>query len=365
MANVLGCSVGSGSVRKPGKRTFSWVDEEIMKVRNPFAGLLALFFVVAWCLSGSAAFAKPLVPLRTAWLGEHETFLVWYAREKGWDKAEGLDLELLPFESGKNVIDEMQSSNWAIAGVGAMPALTASLSSRLYIVGIGNDESASNAIFTRADSPILKMKGFNPNCPEVYGNPGSVRGKTFIVPKGTSAHYMLSRWLHVLGLNERDVNIVDMQPSEAMKAFADGQGDAIALWAPQTFEAEKLGLSPLARIVGHTTHAGVPAQFPSAPVGAMNKLFAKTGWTATNVDLYEINEAFAVVTMAAIHDLKLDPAKVNIHGGACALGHPIGASGARIVVTLLGALRKYGLKRGVASLCIGGGEATALAVEML
>ena len=115
MANVLGCSVGSGSVRKPGKRTFSWVDEEIMKVRNPFAGLLALFFVVAWCLSGSAAFAKPLVPLRTAWLGEHETFLVWYAREKGWDKAEGLDLELLPFESGKNVIDEMQSSNWAIA----------------------------------------------------------------------------------------------------------------------------------------------------------------------------------------------------------------------------------------------------------
>ena len=111
-----------------------------MKVRNPFAGLLALFFVVAWCLSGSVAFAKPLVPLRTAWLGEHETFLVWYAREKGWDKAEGLDLELLPFESGKNVIDEMQSSNWAIAGVGAMPALTASLSSRLYIVGIGNDE---------------------------------------------------------------------------------------------------------------------------------------------------------------------------------------------------------------------------------
>ena len=166
MANVLGCSVGSGSVRKPGKRTFSWVDEEIMKVRNPFAGLLALFFVVAWCLSGSAAFAKPLVPLRTAWLGEHETFLVWYAREKGWDKAEGLDLELLPFESGKNVIDEMQSSNWAIAGVGAMPALTASLSSRLYIVGIGNDESASNAIFTACRQSHPQDEGvLTPNCP--------------------------------------------------------------------------------------------------------------------------------------------------------------------------------------------------------
>lgn len=217
-----------------------------MKVRNPFAGLLALFFVVAWCLSGSAAFAKPLVPLRTAWLGEHETFLVWYAREKGWDKAEGLELELLPFESGKNIIDEMQSANWAIAGVGAMPALTASLSNRLYIVGIGNDESATNAIYTRPDSPILKMKGFNPNFPEVYGNPGSVRGKTFLCPKSTSAHYMLSRWLHTLGLSERDVVIKDMQPSEALKAFSEGTGDAIAVWAPQTFEAERAGLKSVA-----------------------------------------------------------------------------------------------------------------------
>jgi acetyl-CoA C-acetyltransferase len=109
----------------------------------------------------------------------------------------------------------------------------------------------------------------------------------------------------------------------------------------------------------------VPALFPSAPVGAMQKLLAKAGWTAADVDLWEINEAFAVVTMAAIHDLQAAGRKVNIHGGACALGHPIGASGARIVVTLLGALKKYGLKRGVASLCIGGGEATALAVEML
>jgi len=144
-------------------------------------------------------------------------------------------------------------------------------------------------------------------------------------------------------------------------SISDG---AAALVLMRASQAEKLGLSPLARILAHTTHAGEPARFPSAPVGAMAKLFAKTGWTAESVDLYEINEAFAVVTMAAIHDLKLDPARVNVHGGACALGHPIGASGARIVVTLLGALRKHGLKRGVASLCIGGGEATALAVEM-
>ena len=108
-----------------------------------------------------------------------------------------------------------------------------------------------------------------------------------------------------------------------------------------------------------------PAMMGMGPVSASKKALARAGWTAQQLDLLEINEAFAVVTMAAIHDLKLDPAKVNIHGGACALGHPIGASGARIIVTLLGALRKTGGKRGVASLCIGGGEATALAVEML
>jgi len=145
-------------------------------------------------------------------------------------------------------------------------------------------------------------------------------------------------------------------------SISDG---AAAMLLMRAAQAEKLGLNPIARIVAHTTHAHAPALFPTAPVGAMRKLFAKTGWTAAGVDLYEINEAFAVVTMAALHDLELPAEKVNIHGGACALGHPIGASGARIVVTLLGALKKHGLKRGVASLCIGGGEATALAVEML
>ncbi|HJW25739.1 MAG TPA: acetyl-CoA C-acetyltransferase [Rhodocyclaceae bacterium] len=145
-------------------------------------------------------------------------------------------------------------------------------------------------------------------------------------------------------------------------SISDG---AAALVLMRASQADKLGLAPIARIVGHTTHAMTPADFPVAPVGAMQKLFARTGWTADSVDFYEINEAFAVVAMAAMHELKLPAEKVNIHGGACALGHPIGASGARIVVTLLGALRKYGGKRGVASLCIGGGEATALAVELV
>ncbi len=130
-------------------------------------------------------------------------------------------------------------------------------------------------------------------------------------------------------------------------------------------EAERLGLSPLARVHGHATHAQEPALFTTAPVFAIRKLLQKLGWKKSQADLYEINEAFAVVTMAAMKDLGLHRDKVNIHGGACALGHPIGATGARILVTLIGALKQSGLKRGVAALCIGGGEATAMAVELL
>ncbi len=144
-------------------------------------------------------------------------------------------------------------------------------------------------------------------------------------------------------------------------SISDG---AAALVLMRRSEAERRGLTPLATIVGHSTHAQEPGWFTTAPVGAMQKLFERTGWTAGSVDLYEVNEAFAVVTMAAMHEFGLPHDKVNVHGGACALGHPIGASGARIVVTLIGALRKHGLKRGVASLCIGGGEATALAIEL-
>ncbi len=145
-------------------------------------------------------------------------------------------------------------------------------------------------------------------------------------------------------------------------SISDG---AAALVMMRMSEAEKRGLNPLAIVRGHATHAQAPALFTTAPVFAMQKLLDKLAWTASDVDLYEINEAFAVVTMAAMRDLDLPHDKVNIHGGACALGHPIGASGARVMVTLLAALQKYGLKKGVASLCIGGGEATAVAVERL
>ena len=144
-------------------------------------------------------------------------------------------------------------------------------------------------------------------------------------------------------------------------SISDG---AAAMVLMRRSTAEKLGFKPLALIAGHSTHSQEPAWFTTAPIGAIRKLLERTGWSADKVDLYEINEAFAVVTMAAMREHKLPHEKVNVHGGACALGHPIGASGARIVVTLIGALRKYGLKRGVASLCIGGGEATAMAIEL-
>ncbi len=145
-------------------------------------------------------------------------------------------------------------------------------------------------------------------------------------------------------------------------SISDG---AAALVLMKRSEAERRGLTPIAEIVAHATHAQAPAWFTTAPVDAIRKCLEKAGWDAGSVDLFEVNEAFAVVAMAAMRDLDLPHDKVNVHGGACALGHPIGASGARILVTLLNALKKYDMQTGVASLCIGGGEATAMAVKRI
>ena len=145
-------------------------------------------------------------------------------------------------------------------------------------------------------------------------------------------------------------------------SISDG---AAALVLMKLSKATALGLTPIAKIVGHAEHSQEPEWFTTAPVGAINNLYKKTGWTTADVDLFEINEAFAIVTMAAMKEFDIPHSKVNIHGGACALGHPIGASGARIIVTLIGALKKTGGKKGVAALCIGGGEGIAMAIEMM
>lgn len=145
-------------------------------------------------------------------------------------------------------------------------------------------------------------------------------------------------------------------------SISDGAASLILMTA---LEAKKRGITPLARVVAHASHAQAPEWFTTAPIDAINKVMGKAGWSPKDVDLYEINEAFAVVAMAAIKQLELNPEQVNIHGGACALGHPIGASGARILVSLIYALKQQGKKRGVAALCIGGGEATAMAIELV
>jgi acetyl-CoA C-acetyltransferase len=150
----------------------------------------------------------------------------------------------------------------------------------------------------------------------------------------------------------------------AASSASISDGAAAVVLARESFAAAR-GLKPLARILGYASFAREPEWFTLAPVGALQKLLAQLQWRASDVDLYEVNEAFAVVAMAAIKDLGLDPAKVNVNGGACALGHPIGATGARILTTLIYALKNRGKKRGIASLCIGGGEATAMAIEII
>jgi acetyl-CoA C-acetyltransferase len=150
----------------------------------------------------------------------------------------------------------------------------------------------------------------------------------------------------------------------AANASSISDGAAALVLTRASIAAEK-GLTPVARIVAHTAHAREPSQFTTAPIGAIEALLARTGWTVADVDLFEINEAFACVTMFAMRDLGIPHDKVNIHGGATAMGHPIGASGARILATLISALERTGGRRGIASLCIGGGEATAMAVELV
>ncbi|HET9576670.1 MAG TPA: thiolase family protein, partial [Usitatibacter sp.] len=145
-------------------------------------------------------------------------------------------------------------------------------------------------------------------------------------------------------------------------SISDG---AAALVMMTESEAKSRGAKPLARVIAYASNAHEPEWFTTAPVGAIEKVLKKAGWKASDVDLFEVNEAFAVVTMAAIKDIGIDPAKINVNGGAVALGHPIGATGARIITTLIYALKKRGLKKGVAALCIGGGEGTAIALEVL
>jgi len=235
-------------------------------------------------------------------------------------------------------------------------------------MGTFAEECAAKYAFTREDQDTFAIESVQRA--QVATHDGSFaweiapvtvsgRGGDVVVDKDESA--MKAKIDKIPGLKpafKKDGTITAASSS----SISDG---AAALVMMRASMAQKLGCTPLARIIGHARHSQESNWFTTAPIGAIANLCKKTGWTVGDVDLFEINEAFAAVPMAAMKDLNIPRNKINVHGGACALGHPIGASGARIIVTLIGALKKTGGKRGIASLCIGGGEATAMAIELV
>ncbi len=214
-----------------------------MRIFQFFCSLAMTAFL---CMSlPLTAMAAP-VKVKTGWLDEHEIFLMWYAIEQGWDKEEGIDVELVYFDSGIDALSALPSGAWTLGAFGALPGMMGNLRHDLYIIGIGNDESQTNGILVRPDSPMLEVKGYNPENPEVYGSPETVKGKEFLVTTVSSVHYTLAHWLRVLGLKESDVVIKNMDQPQAVGALAAGIGDGVALWAPHMFVGEEKGWKTVA-----------------------------------------------------------------------------------------------------------------------
>lgn len=233
------------------------------------------------------------------------------------------------------------------------------------LMGIFADQCASNFQFTREAQDAFALSSLD-KAKEAMCNGGFA--EEIVALKKADNSFIVN---DEQPLRAKPEKIPTLKPAfnkdgtvTAANSSSISDGAAALVLASEEWVASAYS-QPLAKIVGYTQHAQAPNEFTIAPVGAIQKLLEKTGWAVEQVDLFEINEAFAVVTMAAITSLKLDPSKVNIHGGACALGHPIGASGARILVSLIYALKQQGKKRGIAALCIGGGEATAMAIELV
>ncbi|MGH8564774.1 MAG: thiolase family protein [Gammaproteobacteria bacterium] len=233
------------------------------------------------------------------------------------------------------------------------------------LMGFFAEQCAERFQFTRAEQDAYAAQSVRRSLAAISGGafhteivPVEVKGKLVSEDEGPG-RCDLTRITRLKPAFRKDGGTVTAANASSL---SDG---AAALLLTGAATARKLGLPPLARILGHSSYAQAPAEFTTAPIGAIRRLLDRLGWGTADADLYEINEAFAAVALAAIRELGLSPERVNVHGGACALGHPIGATGARILVTLLHALRARGQKRGMASLCIGGGEATAIAIECL
>lgn len=209
-----------------------------MWLKKCCASVLLLLFCIMFALPAAAS--DP-IKMPTAWLPGQEAFPVWYAKKQGWDKEVGIELQLYAFDSGADALRAFPAKSWVFGGLGAVPAMLGALRYNMSVIGLGNDEAMANAVLVRSDSPILKTKGHNKAYPEIYGDPESVRGKTILTTKVTSAHYALHLWLNALGLKDSDVTIKNLEQAPALTAFDYGIGDGVVLWAPFTFVGEKRG----------------------------------------------------------------------------------------------------------------------------
>lgn len=220
--------------------------------RIVWLGVLILSAFLVSFPAGSCLAADKPVEFNMSWQPEHETFVVWYAKEKGWDKEEGLDFKLNYFDSGMAQLEALPAKTWVVGGMGGVPATVGALRYGTYVIGIGNDESETNAVMVRADSPIMKVKGYNPKFPDVYGSPETVKGKTILCTTVSSGHFALSKWLSVFGLKDSDVVIKNMDQAQAVAAFESGIGDAVVLWAPHLYN----GLNKGWKVASNTKTAG-------------------------------------------------------------------------------------------------------------
>ena len=201
---------------------------------------LALPLTLLFALLAAPVHAE--IALKTAWLGEHEAFVAWYAKKMGWDREAGLSLTMLQFGSGDKIMSSQKEHDWAIAACGAVPVVMSPLKDNVYIIGLANTETEANAIYAREGDPIMQAKGVNPRFPDVFGSAESVRGKTILCPVNTSAHYLLDRWLTILGLTEKDITLSNVLPGPAVDMMGKDFGDAAALWWPANARAERVGL---------------------------------------------------------------------------------------------------------------------------
>lgn len=272
-----------------------------------FKKLVTLLLACVFCFTLAAgAFAAKqdskvasVTKVPTAWMDEHETFLIWYAKEKGWDAQVGLDIDIQYFSSGMDILNALPSGSWVFAGMGGVPAMMGNLRYGTSVIAIGNDESITNAVLVKGDSPIAKVKGYNKDYPEVLGSPETVKGKTFLTTTVSSAHYALSSWLKVLGLKDSDIVIKNMDQAQALAAFDNNIGDGVSLWAPHMYAGEAKGW----KIVG---------DLKKCKVGNPIVLIADTKYAEANP---EITAKFLSVYLRAVDVLQKEPLEslVNLY----------------------------------------------------